>query len=928
MNGATATLIATGPNGDDAAQQLARSLKTVVQWSRREGTYNDLFLSKHTIKFHDSDLPCDIESLVEAEILKVIEEPRSLKSNVMVHVDPHLQLTKELDDVDGVFLATDWPDTPPVDHGPALFDGREMVFPLHYESLVVVVELRKLLVAGINFEDGLDLFAGSGVIGIYAQKCGVNAITFCDMIPRSVAFSKLNSYMSGLRQASFVVSDCFRNIPSRSRFDLILANPPFEPVLEEDKPRYFYHSYGGPSGQELMNRFLTEMPEFLADDGWAISVDFLPSDSTGIGIDKHRRQMLTLHPQIARGGVAVRCYDQVPYWDFWLRYDVLGLDKRRKLRTQVVVDDPIGTSKTLVLATVTVHKQREQMSALSRKRHNTLEVSYEDEPPPVPWWNPIDWPLPCGIGSDRQSVELWFAAWRRHEYEMRSDRGALYAEAMAFSPTEGIEHVDFAEWLFTEQESATKQPLENALRSTALDIRFLSIGSVQLPEKVSLFLLPRGSGDNDPCVLIRPPVLPVRIGKSRPDAVTSSSDIPVEKVTFSDVTYQIAQLGRQRTSLAFFFTICNPIEHVQSLLEVPYYEYKGPGIAFVGKHMLVWNGRQYEPPHYDEMPFDAGAALHGAETEVQRYLVIIELPESGIEALERLEGLTEVGWQNTVSEQLFDFMRDQLTLLAIPLVLMQEAALQAELKQKVAERERLMAYTAHTVFAPANDALGLLDEIHRRTGHTDEALVLARSRVALLERNARLMVELWRADMADVRLEDVVVVDELLRPIVSDTLLIRKLTELPLIPIAFCPSSTPCRVRTHQGILGVVVTTLLQNAVDHIDSTLQRGSQADTTCDIQLSIEKVNERVRIRFANGGSSVSEDIVRRLNEEQPSGSTEQWGVSLKGSKHFGVGSRKVKALVRLLDGQIEYQLVDNRFCVVITLPRRSGDKGGVT
>lgn len=85
----------------------------------------------------------------------------------------------------------------------------------------------------------LDLFAGSGALGIEALSRGANCVTFVEQDPRSLRLLKQN--LQRLREEHLAVrvipGDVFRTLPRLSRedesFDLILVDPPYHANLWE-----------------------------------------------------------------------------------------------------------------------------------------------------------------------------------------------------------------------------------------------------------------------------------------------------------------------------------------------------------------------------------------------------------------------------------------------------------------------------------------------------------------------------------------------------------------------------------------------------------------------------------------------------------------------------------------------------------------------
>ncbi len=76
----------------------------------------------------------------------------------------------------------------------------------------------------------LDLFAGSGALGIEALSRGSTRATFVDRDPRALAVVRANLATTGLAAAATVVrSDAVRFVAGAApaSFDLVLADPPY-----------------------------------------------------------------------------------------------------------------------------------------------------------------------------------------------------------------------------------------------------------------------------------------------------------------------------------------------------------------------------------------------------------------------------------------------------------------------------------------------------------------------------------------------------------------------------------------------------------------------------------------------------------------------------------------------------------------------------
>ena len=74
----------------------------------------------------------------------------------------------------------------------------------------------------------LDLFAGTGALGIEALSRGAATATFVDDDPRAVAAVKANLASTGLDGGTVVRADALRWLEGAPAFDLALVDPPYE----------------------------------------------------------------------------------------------------------------------------------------------------------------------------------------------------------------------------------------------------------------------------------------------------------------------------------------------------------------------------------------------------------------------------------------------------------------------------------------------------------------------------------------------------------------------------------------------------------------------------------------------------------------------------------------------------------------------------
>lgn len=150
-------------------------------------------------------------------------------------------------------------------------DARALIPRPETEELVEKI-LADCKAGGFAPANILDMGAGSGVIGLsllhaFSGAKGVLA----DVSPDALALARENAAHTGLEgeRVEFVESDLFSALEGRT-FDLAVANLPYIaadeiPLLDEEVRRDPVLALdGGPSGTELIERFLRELPAFLS----------------------------------------------------------------------------------------------------------------------------------------------------------------------------------------------------------------------------------------------------------------------------------------------------------------------------------------------------------------------------------------------------------------------------------------------------------------------------------------------------------------------------------------------------------------------------------------------------------------------------------------------------------------------------------------
>lgn len=120
-------------------------------------------------------------------------------------------------------------------------------------------------------ERGLDLCTGSGVHALLASR-HCREVEGVDINPRAVALSRFNAWLNGIANAVFLAGDLYTPLARDRPYDLVTANPPYNPELKAAGEDY---RSGGESGEDVLARVLGGLPEFLGPGGHAQVITLL-----------------------------------------------------------------------------------------------------------------------------------------------------------------------------------------------------------------------------------------------------------------------------------------------------------------------------------------------------------------------------------------------------------------------------------------------------------------------------------------------------------------------------------------------------------------------------------------------------------------------------------------------------------------------------
>lgn len=131
----------------------------------------------------------------------------------------------------------------------------------------------------------LDMGTGSGIQAITAAlKPEVTKVVAVDINPEALEEAEENAVSAGVSgKIEFRLGDLFQAV-GEERFDYILFNPPYLPSHPEERRDEATRAWdGGPTGAEVIRRFLREAGRYLKPGGRILLV---LSTRTGIALEE------------------------------------------------------------------------------------------------------------------------------------------------------------------------------------------------------------------------------------------------------------------------------------------------------------------------------------------------------------------------------------------------------------------------------------------------------------------------------------------------------------------------------------------------------------------------------------------------------------------------------------------------------------------
>jgi release factor glutamine methyltransferase len=125
----------------------------------------------------------------------------------------------------------------------------------------------------------LDMGTGCGILAVLAAQKAKKVVAV-DINPHAIKYASKNLENNSVgEQVEFRLGDLFQPIKNDERFSLILFNSPYLPSEPDEERSWIGKAWaGGPNGRQVIDRFISEAPKFLAVGGRILLVQSSLSD--------------------------------------------------------------------------------------------------------------------------------------------------------------------------------------------------------------------------------------------------------------------------------------------------------------------------------------------------------------------------------------------------------------------------------------------------------------------------------------------------------------------------------------------------------------------------------------------------------------------------------------------------------------------------
>lgn len=144
-----------------------------------------------------------------------------------------------------------------------VFDVDENVYETAEDSFLIA---EKIVVT--ENDTVLDVGTGCGILAILAAKIAKHVVAV-DINPYAIKCARKNAKACGVvAKIDFVEGDLFNPLKNTDLFSLILFNSPYLPSEPGEETTWIGKAWaGGPNGRKVINQFIIDCPNWLAEEG-------------------------------------------------------------------------------------------------------------------------------------------------------------------------------------------------------------------------------------------------------------------------------------------------------------------------------------------------------------------------------------------------------------------------------------------------------------------------------------------------------------------------------------------------------------------------------------------------------------------------------------------------------------------------------------
>jgi release factor glutamine methyltransferase len=114
----------------------------------------------------------------------------------------------------------------------------------------------------------LEIGTGCGILAVLAAEKAERVVAV-DVNPYAIECAVKNVQTNGVeKKIEFRQGDLFKPIKQNEKFDVILFNSPYLPSEPDEEKSWIGKAWaGGPDGRTVIDRFLRDVPNYLAEGG-------------------------------------------------------------------------------------------------------------------------------------------------------------------------------------------------------------------------------------------------------------------------------------------------------------------------------------------------------------------------------------------------------------------------------------------------------------------------------------------------------------------------------------------------------------------------------------------------------------------------------------------------------------------------------------